>query len=63
MCGVPPPHLILQNLNSAVVRVAQLVSPSGALPAQLVLNFVAVTILELSGLRLIFFAPLMIPDD
>ena len=39
MCVVPPPHLILQNLNSAVASLAQLVSPSVALPAQLVTTF------------------------
>ena len=33
MCGVP------QNLNSAVASLAQLVSPSVALPAQLVLVY------------------------
>ena len=39
MCGVPP--LILKNLNSAVVSLAQLVPPSVALPAQLVQKLLA----------------------
>ena len=32
-----PPHLILKHLNSSVVSLAQLISPSVALPAQIVL--------------------------
>ena len=39
MCSVPD-HLILKNLNSSVVSLAQLISPSVALPAQLVLLIV-----------------------
>ena len=37
MCGVPPP--ILKHLLSSVVSLAQLVSPSVALPAELVIPF------------------------
>ena len=36
MFGVP--HLILEHLISSIVSLAQLVSPSVALPAQLVFN-------------------------
>ena len=39
MCCAP--HTILKNLNSSVVSLAQLVSPSVALPAQLVVSIVA----------------------
>ena len=42
MCGVPP--LILKHLISSVVSQAQLVSPSVALPAELVMFFVALEI-------------------
>ena len=35
-CAVSLPHLILKHLNSSVVSLAQFVSPSVALPAQLV---------------------------
>ena len=34
--GLVSPHLILKHLISLVVSLAQLVSPSGALPAELV---------------------------
>ena len=37
---MPPPHLILKHLISSVVSLAQLVSPSVALPAELVQTMV-----------------------
>ena len=33
-----PPHLILKHINSSVVSLAQLVYPSVALPAELVIT-------------------------
>ena len=43
MCGVPP--LILKHLVSSVVSLAQLVSPSVALPAELVILFLTTIVL------------------
>ena len=45
MCGVPPPlNLILKHLISFVVSLAKLLSPSGALPAELVVVIVVIVV-------------------
>ena len=45
LCAVSSPHLIFKHLVSSVVGLSQLVSPSMALPAELVL--IRVSILNL----------------